>query len=281
LNETNNDVIRDLLEKNRELAVAYQELKAAQAQIIQKEMLERELQMARKIQESILPRTLPRPQTYDFGARMVPARAVGGDFFDIIPFDRNMYGLVVGDVSDKGVPAAIFMGLTRSLLRAKASRSASPSKVLQRVNELLLEMNEEGMFVTVLYGVLDCLENSFTYARAGHESPLVFAKDGEQLPMACGKGQPLGIFSRPALDEQSMHFPPGGVLLMYTDGAVDVVDRKTNLFGMDNLLEVIRANLGCAAQEICDHILSALNEYAGETPQADDITLVAAHSHNI
>jgi serine phosphatase RsbU (regulator of sigma subunit) len=281
LNETNNDVIRDLLEKNRELAAAYEELKAAQAQIIQKEMLERELQMARKIQESILPHTLPRPQAYDFGARMVPARAVGGDFFDIIPFDRNMYGVVIGDVSDKGVPAAIFMGLTRSLLRAKASRSASPSKVLQRVNELLLEMNEEGMFVTVLYGVLDCLENSFTYARAGHESPLVFAKDGEQLPLACGQGQPLGIFSRPELDEQSLLFPPGGVLLMYTDGAVDLVDSKTNLFGMENLLEVIRANLGCTAQEICDHVLLALNGYAGETPQADDITLVAAYSHNI
>ena len=278
LSETNNAVIRDLQEKNQELAIAYQELKSAQAQIIQKEMLERELQVARKIQESILPRTLPQPHTYDFGARMVPARAVGGDFFDIIQFDRDTYGVVIGDVSDKGVPAAIFMGLTRSLLRAKASRAASPTMVLQRVNQLLLEMNEEGMFVTVLYGVLDCLQNRFTYARAGHEPPLVFAKGGKQLHLELGSGQPLGLFPHPLLDEQSLPFPPGGVLLMYTDGAADAVDDQNNFFGMNQLLEVVHDNLDCDGQEICNRILLALNQHAGITPQADDITLVAVHS---
>jgi serine phosphatase RsbU (regulator of sigma subunit) len=278
LRETDNILIRDLQEKNRELAKAYEELKAAQAQIIQKEMLERELQMARKIQRSILPRTLPRPADYDFGAHMEPARAVGGDFFDIISLNQDNYAVVIGDISDKGVPAAIFMALTRSLLRAKASRAVSPRKVLQRVNRLLLEMNEEGMFATVIYGVLHRERKEFTYARAGHEPPLLFTAKGERITPPVSKGQPLGLFSNPLIDEQSLAIPPAGMLLLYTDGAVDAVDPAGNFFGLEKLIQTVRANLHSSAQDLCDRVLDEVHHHQRETAQADDITLVGIRS---
>ena len=278
LRETDNILIRDLQEKNRELAKAYEDLKAAQAQIIQKEMLERELQMARKIQKSILPRTLPRPTGIDFGARMEPARAVGGDFFDIIPLNRDNYGIVIGDISDKGVPAAIFMALTRSLLRAKASSAVSPRKVLQRVNRLLLEMNEEGMFATVIYGVLNRERKEFIYARAGHEPPLLFTADGERILPPFSPGQPLGLFANPLIDEQTLPVPPAGMLLLYTDGAVDAVDPDGNFFGLENLVKTILTNLDHSAQSLCDQVLNEIQNHQGDNSQADDITLVGIHS---
>lgn len=278
LRETDNLLIRDLQEKNRELAKAYEELKAAQAQIIQKEMLERELQMARKIQQSILPRTLPRPAGIDFGARMEPARAVGGDFFDIIPLNRDNFGIVIGDISDKGVPAAIFMALTRSLLRAKASPAVSPRRVLQRVNRLLLEMNEEGMYATVVYGVLDRERKDFVYARAGHEPPLLFHPDGKRHIPPMAPGQPLGLFAKPLIDEQTVEIPPAGMLLLYTDGAVDAVDPNGNFFGLEKLIETVVANLDHSAQALCDRLLHEVHGHQKGAAQADDITLVGIRS---
>mgnify|MGYP003375831754 CR=1 FL=1 len=172
LRDADNATIRDLHEKNRQLQEAYRQLQEAHEQIVEKERLERELQLAREMQENILPREMPLLPGYDFAALMVPARAVGGDFFDFIPLHGGDLGIVVADVSDKGMPAAIFMGLTRSLVRAEASRGVFPAEVLRRVNEHLVDMNASGSFVTVLYGILHARTGEFLYARAGHELPL-------------------------------------------------------------------------------------------------------------
>src|SRR3712207_3101439 len=142
---------------------------AAQQQIIEKQRLEHELQLAYEIQTSILPRVLPQLQGYDFGATMVPARVVGGDFFEFVELGDDRVGIAVGDVTDKGMPAAIFMAQTHALLRAEAVRSAAPHEVLRCVNRHVVEMNAAGLFVTMLYGVLDRASASFSYARAGHE----------------------------------------------------------------------------------------------------------------
>jgi CRP-like cAMP-binding protein len=174
LTTAHDSTIKDLQIKNLELTKAYEELKAAQAQIIEKERLERELQVAFEIQTSILPQTLPDLAGYDFGALMVPARAVGGDFYDIIPLSADKVGIIIGDVADKGVPSAIFMAQTHALLYAMATRAASTTRVLQRVNELLIKIGESSLFVTVLYGVLDRRTNLFSYARAGHELPITY-----------------------------------------------------------------------------------------------------------
>jgi serine phosphatase RsbU (regulator of sigma subunit) len=275
LDHSHNTTIADLREKNRQLAQAYEELKAAQAQIIEKERLEKELETARWIQQSILPRTLPSRPGFDFGAFLMPARAVGGDLFDFIPLSSQRIGVVIGDVSDKGVPAAIFMALTYSLLRAEAARWASPVRVLQATNRHLLGMNEAGMFVTVLYGVLDCRRGSFLYTRAGHELPLHFGPAGEVVAAERGIGQPLGLFDDPDLEERSISLEPGATLLMYTDGATDLMDPQGIRFGPDRLQEVAQASRSGSAQAICEQVWAALDQYRETAAQFDDVALIA------
>jgi sigma-B regulation protein RsbU (phosphoserine phosphatase) len=275
LDQSHNTTIADLREKNRQLARAYEELKAAQAQIIEKERLEKELETARWIQQSILPRTLPSRRGFDFGAFLMPARAVGGDLFDFIPLSNHRIGVVIGDVSDKGVPAAIFMALTYSLLRAEAARWASPVRVLQATNHHLLGMNEAGMFVTVLYGVLDCRRGSFLYARAGHELPMYFSPAGEVVAAGRGLGQPLGLFEALALDEQIITLEPGALLLTYTDGVTDLMDPQGIRFGRDRLQAVAQASRSGSAQAICEQVWAALDEYRGTSAQFDDVALIA------
>ena len=218
LHIAHNQTIRDLTEKNRRLAEAYESLKAFQEQIIEKKTLERELMQAREIQESMLPKVLPRLPGFDIVAQMLPARMVGGDFFDVIRLSPESLGIVIGDVAGKGVPAALFMALTRSLLRAEARPSIPPDKVLQRVNHTLLGMNAKGLFVTVLYGVLNQGTNEFTYVRAGHESPMLLDRDGKIIPTRLGNGQVLGLLAHPILEPMSLSIPTGGAMLLFSDG---------------------------------------------------------------
>jgi len=276
LRESDNATIADLHEKNRELSQAYADLKAAQELIIEKEKLEQELKTAHRIQQSILPRELPRLPGYDFGALIVPARSVGGDLYDFIPLAKGRLGVAVGDVSDKGVPAAIFMALTRSLLRAEATRVASPRRALERVNQLLLDMNDEGMFVTLLYGILDAQQGTFAYARAGHELPLLFDPDGSARLVEQGQGAPLGLFDNVTLDEQVVAVSQGSTFLLYTDGATDITGPEGVLFGPDRLRVLAQAALsGQTAQAFCDEIWHGLTTYQGASSQDDDVALVA------
>ena len=169
LTYAHNMTIQDLHEKNLELQEAYDDLKAAHEQIVQKEKLEKELQLAHDIQQSLLPPQLPEVPGFEFGALMYPARAVGGDFYDIFQLDADRVGLVIGDVADKGVPSAMVMAQTRALIYAEAALELTPAQVLQQVNVHLMQMGTPKMFVTVLYGVLDARTRQFSYARAGHE----------------------------------------------------------------------------------------------------------------
>jgi serine phosphatase RsbU (regulator of sigma subunit) len=278
LTAAHDSTIEDLQQKNRELTRAYEELKAAQAQIIEKERLERELQVAFEIQTSILPQTLPELAGYDFGAMMVPARAVGGDFYDIISLGPNKVGIVIGDVADKGVPSAIFMAQTHALLYAMASRNASPSRVLQRVNQLLLKIGESSLFVTVLYGVLDKRTNTFSYARAGHELPIIVTSDGQVELAPYDQGQLMGILDKPILDEQTVNIPPGGMILLYTDGVTDARHSNGDSFGLERLTSELE-HLGTgSAQEQCDQLWQTLCTFQDRTAQEDDVTIVTVRS---
>jgi sigma-B regulation protein RsbU (phosphoserine phosphatase) len=275
LRDADNATIRDLQEKNRQLAKAYQDLQAAQALIIEKEKMERELEVAREIQRSLLPRSLPHLLGFDFGARMEPARAVGGDFFDFIPLGDDRLGIAVGDVSGKGVPAAIFMAMTRSLMRAEAREAASPKEALRGLNENLLEMNDTGMFVTVLYGVLHAATCSFTYGRAGHELPVLCNELGETVTPCCGRGEPLGISTDPEIDEKTMQLTPGETLLIYTDGMTDAFDEQGVSFGVKRLHESLGASCHLSAQGTCDSLIELVMTHQCMVTQHDDVTLVA------
>jgi sigma-B regulation protein RsbU (phosphoserine phosphatase) len=278
LRHSHDAAIRDLLEKNRRLAEAYADLQAAQAQIIEQETLARELRLAREIQESMLPPALPRLAGFEIGARMIPARMIGGDFYDIMALDADRLGVVVGDVSGKGVPAALFMALVCSLLRAEASRDVSPEESLRFVNRHLIGRNARGMFVTVLYGVLHRSTREFEYVRAGHDLPLVWDADGAPLAVGHARGHPLGLFATPALDAQTLRLPLGGTLLLYTDGATEAMDAQSELFGRERLALAAHTAPDASAQALCDHLVQAVAAYHGAAPQADDITLLAVRA---
>lgn len=275
LREADNTTIHDLQTKNRELTRAYAELKAAQAKIIEKERLERELQVAREIQESILPRHLPEMDYGSVGAHMQPAKAVGGDFYDVMVLDDNRLGLVVGDVSDKGMHAAIFMAMVRSLFRAEAGRSPLPATVLQAVNEHLMGMNDSSMFVTMLYGVFDRDTRRFSYARAGHDIPLCY--NGRHLPVEIprGSGMIMGLFPEPDMDIGTLQLDEGSTLLLFTDGATDMTSPAGELFGRERLTQALEASLGFPAQTVCDRVLDCVRQFQGQAEQADDITLLS------
>jgi serine phosphatase RsbU (regulator of sigma subunit) len=275
LNEAHNEAIRDLTEKNRQLAEAYENLKAAQEQIIEKKSLERELIQAREIQESMLPTVIPQLEGFDVGATMVPARMVGGDFYDVISFGPDLLGVVVGDVAGKGVPAALFMALTRSLLRVEARPSSPPERVLQHVNRHLLGMNAKGLFVTILYGMLDRVTRRFTYVRAGHEPPLLWDDKGKILHAPMGGGQALGFLRNPTLERMTLTVPQGGAMLLVSDGVTEASNPHGDLFGRARLEATIPSLAEEPAQALLNSLLQTLWDYQNSAHQADDITLIA------
>jgi phosphoserine phosphatase RsbU/P len=275
LEESENVTIAELREKNKQLTQAYLELQAAQAEMIEKERLERELEIARQIQNSILPQEMPSAAGYQFGALMKPARAVGGDFFDFIPLAGGKWGVVIGDVSDKGTPAALFMALTYSLLRAIARRTENPAHTLREVNEHLLEINSSGMFVTLVYGILDPASREFAYARAGHTHPLILYPDGTHILLPKKPGQPLGLFDEPLLDEQAIQLPYGGCVLMYSDGLSETENQQGEVYEENRLIQFINEHSSLNAQDLCNQIYEDVSSFAGKTNPHDDFTVVA------
>jgi serine phosphatase RsbU (regulator of sigma subunit) len=276
LTEHENHAIADLREKNAQLQAAYDSLRAAQAQIIEKERLDRELQLAHDIQMGILPQVLPKAAGYSFGAQARPARAVGGDLYDFILVDERTVSMVVGDVAGKGMPAAIFMAQTLALLRAECRREASPAEVLRRVNQLLLHLNRAELFVTALLARLDLDTGRIVYARAGHEAPLL-AAGGPAVTLPRSRGQPLAILEDVELDEAVVELPPGSTLLIYTDGMSDVLAPDGETYGAARLREAMgwEAAEGGDAQALCDRLLARVTAFQGGAAQYDDMTVVA------
>jgi serine phosphatase RsbU (regulator of sigma subunit) len=276
LEATTSNAIRDLTERNERLAQAYADLKAAQAQIIEQEILERELLQAQEIQRSMLPLDLPRLAGYEIGARMVPARMVGGDFYNVMELDDDHVALVLGDVSGKGIPAALFMALTSSLVRAEALADLdSPAAVLCEVNEHLCAMNAKGMFVTLIYGILQRSTRQFAYVRAGHELPLLWNCSGEVVELPEGKGQFLGIFNPPLLDLNRVELPKGSTLLLYSDGVTEARNTQGEFLEDSGLSEIVPGLLDSTAQVLCDRLVQFIHDFTGDQLQADDITLLA------
>jgi sigma-B regulation protein RsbU (phosphoserine phosphatase) len=274
LEESENITIRDLRRKNRELRQAYDDLKAAQAQIIEKERLERELEVARQIQMGILPCALPVCPEFEFGARVIPMAAVGGDFFDIIRINSDRWGIAVGDVTDHGIPAALLMAMTVTLLRAEARRAESPAEVLRQINRHLLEMDGTGMFVTLLYGELSCESRVFRYARAGHEIPILIQEGGGTLFPEHTVGQPLGLIDDPELDEGAITLPRKALFFLYSDGVTETIDEAGERFGQGHLISTLRGVVHLAAEDVCNHVWQALQTFRGGEVQHDDVTLM-------
>ncbi|HKJ39147.1 MAG TPA: SpoIIE family protein phosphatase [Anaerolineales bacterium] len=278
LDNTNVATFRDLTEKNHQLQKAYDDLKAAQEQLIEKERLERELQVAAEIQMSILPDIMPSPDGYDFGGRILPARQVGGDFYDVFEVGENKFGVVIGDVADKGVPSAIFMARAHALIIAEADDVTPPDVVMRMVNEHITRFEKSTQFVTALFGILDTSTGEFSYARAGHEPPLLLTADGDVQRLPHKSGMALGLWENITLDENSLILPKGSLFVMFTDGMTDCRNPKGEPFGLERI-KLAMANLNSInAQAGCNELFDKLMKYQDGSKQEDDVTLLAIHT---
>ena len=259
---------QDLTEKSRQL----------QQVSTEKEFLEQELKVAADIQMSILPDVLPTHDKFDFGGRILPARQVGGDFYDVFDLDDNRIGVLIGDVADKGVPSAIFMARVHALIIAEADSVTQPGEVLCRVNKHITHLEKSTQFVTALYGVLDTETGEFSYARAGHELPFLLNPQGEIQRLPHRLGMALGLRDDIVLDEYTIFLPKGSLLVMFTDGMTDCRNPKGERFGLE-LIKTTMIDLNDkSAQTGCDQLFDTLMKYQNGSKQDDDVTLVAIHA---
>ena len=239
--------------------------------------LENELDIASKIQQSILPGQFPTPPGFQVFANMEPARNVGGDFYDVIRLENGRMGLAIADVSGKGVPAALFMMSSRTLLKGTAIGGADPAEVLTQVNDLLCEQNEAAMFVTVLYAVYDPERGEFTYACGGHDPPLVVHADGSSTSLPLTGGLALGVAHGFQYGLRTVRVAPGDTLVLYTDGVTEAMNSGNEQFGLERLREIFTGAPPKSVREAIDSIFAAVSDFAGDAPQFDDVTCLAVH----
>ncbi len=242
-----------------------------QAEARERERLEQELRVASLIQQTLLPQNVPDLPGYEVSVYYQPAREVGGDFYDFLYFDDGQVGIIVGDVTDKGVPAALVMATTRTLLRAAAERLSSPGKVLERVNTLLYPDIPARMFVTCLYAVLDPASGRLIYANAGHDLP--YRRRADEVDELRAIGMPLGLMPDMSYEEQEVTLAPGETILFHSDGLVEAHNKERELFGFPRLQARMAEHPGGSA--LVGYLLDELAAFTGnDWEQEDDVTLV-------
>lgn len=235
--------------------------------------LQQELDVAREIQTSFLPDGSPDVPGCSVATFWQAARQVGGDFYDFLPLGDDKWGVVIADVADKGVPAALFMALSRTILRTVAFSRADPAHALIRANEIIGREARSDLFVTVFYGVWDMANERFTYANAGHNPPLLMQPNG-QFSSLPGHGMALGILPEIQMKSNSLRLRPGETILLYTDGVTEAINENYSEFGLDRLQMAARSAARKDAPAIVESITGSIRDHAGETPQFDDITLI-------
>ncbi len=268
LGETFNRMATDLKQHIDEVARTTRE----------KERIERELQIAHNIQKSFLPLRAPEIPGYHMAGLNLPAREVGGDFYDFIEFEEDKLGIVVADVSGKGVPAALFMGISKTLLRANAKRILDPVLALQEVNSIILEESDSGMFVTLFYAILDFKENTLTYVNAGHNPPILMKQGEHEFTLLKAEGVPVGVLEEMKLESRVVQLEQNETVFLYTDGVTEAVNSKEEEFGTERLDAILGQHGKSSPEALIEHVVREIKEFAGEGEQFDDITMVVLKS---
>jgi sigma-B regulation protein RsbU (phosphoserine phosphatase) len=244
---------------------------------IEKGRIESELQMARDVQFSFIPRHTPEIAGWELAAWWQPAREVSGDFYDFIPIaatatEPQPLGLTIADVSDKGMEAAMFMVLTRSTVRASISPNCSPASSITSANRLISSDSPGGMFVTLFYAQLNPGSGEFCYVNAGHNPPLLYRKSRNRFSLLARTGMALGVEAEERYEQRTEIIESGDFIFLYTDGITDATNRKGDYFGEERLNRILRENRRSSAGEIVAAFEDALNEFVGSSTPFDDIT---------
>jgi sigma-B regulation protein RsbU (phosphoserine phosphatase) len=243
---------------------------------VEKGRLERELQMAREVQASLLPQATPEVPGWEFVACWYPARQVAGDYYDFIPLDEQQLGLVMADVSDKGMPAALFMALTRSVVRASVHGSPVPAQAIARANRLVCTDSVRGMFVTLFYAQLHLETGELVYVNAGHNPPLLYDARQAQLTRLAPTAMALGVLPDFPFEQGTVRLEPADFLLLYTDGVTDATNAELQGFGMERLERVILNHQDAPAAGVMAALEEQIRAFSGSAAQFDDVAILIA-----
>ncbi len=242
---------------------------------VEKGRMEQELQMAYDIQAGLLPHETPQLPGWEFAARWQPAREVSGDYYDFIPLHDGRLGIAVADVSDKGMPAALFMALTRSTVRASMSHAHSPADGIARANQLICDDAADGMFVTLFYALLDPQAGEIAYVNAGHNPPLLYRAGKNRLEELTRTGMAMGVVVDSTYEQRTVRLDPGDFVLLYTDGVTDAINPQEQEFGEERLRRTILQERHTSMAKVIATLEQTLYDFAGTSSPFDDITIVA------
>ena len=245
-----------------------------QSEVVERGRMERELQLAREIQQTFLPDHLPVHSGWDLDVLWKPAREVGGDFYDVFDLPGNRLGLVIADVADKGMPAALFMTLVRTLIRATAREELSPSVVLEIVNDLLVKDTKHGLFITVAYAVISLETGQIIFANAGHNLPLLLRHQPRELEILETTGMALGVLEGIHIADMNTRLNRDDCLIFYTDGVTEAFSPEGEMFGETRLRNFILSGKCETAQQQLQAIDQAVQDFIGDLPYSDDITIL-------
>ena len=235
--------------------------------------MEEELKLASRIQSDLLPKDLPRIRGYDVAGRTIPAKQVGGDYFDFVSIDKVRTGVCLGDVSGKGLPASLLMANLQATLRGQVLPASRPMECLERANRLLFQSTSPEKFATLFFGVLDAGEHLLSYVNAGHEHPILLSAGGNFVQLEKG-GFPLGLLEGSQYEEGCVEVSAGDVLVIYSDGISESMNADNELFGEERTVEIVRQHRHLGAADILEKVLEGARQFAGGRPQSDDMTLV-------
>jgi sigma-B regulation protein RsbU (phosphoserine phosphatase) len=273
----NEDEVRFLRLMANQAAIAIEKARLHREEI-ERHRLEQELAVGQQIQLSMLPKDCPVVPGWEFAAVYQAARQVGGDFYDFfeLPGEPGRLGIVIADVADKGVPAALMMALSRTIIRTIALGGRSPSSALMRANELILNDSRSSLFVTAFYATLDTHSGRLTYANAGHNRPLWLQVRSGEIQEVTARGIALGVLEDIELEEREIDVAPGDLLVFYTDGVTEAMNTSGQQFDGERLRAAVAANSDASAQQILLAVMDAVRAFVGDTPQSDDLTLFVA-----
>ncbi|MFZ0006423.1 MAG: SpoIIE family protein phosphatase [Methanoregula sp.] len=240
----------------------------------EKERYAKELEIARSIQTSFLPENMPEIAGYDISAVMIPAMEVGGDFYDFIPAGEGKWAFIVADVSGKGVSAALFMAMSRTLLRASLEGTTNLSGALSAANRMIAQNAPSGMFVTVFSALLDPVNRTLTSINAGHNPPIVVRSGGGEPVFLKEDGIAMGVLTEMRSTPDQIDLGPGDLVILYTDGVTEAFDARYTAFGEERLAGIVKKYQTLPASTVMERIISGIREFTGSAPQSDDITLV-------
>lgn len=235
--------------------------------------IEEELKLANDIQTRLLPKTNPQIKGFDIASKSFPAKEVGGDYYDFISIDENNTVICLGDISGKGMPAALLAANLQATLRGLAQFSSSTGECLTRANKLLYRCTDMQMHATLFYGILDASKNIFHFSNAGHNPPFLIHSDKKVIRLIKG-GIVLGFMEDFRIEEDSVNLKKGDTIIIYSDGITEAMDISSEEYGEENLLSIIKDSLSLDAEKIIENVFESVRSHVQDAPQSDDITIV-------